>query len=81
MNMFEKNGNTFLSKLMIFKPRQKRQTYDLAFLIDGTPVYLGIVNDKNLTLKPHILNVLRKISKFIGILYNSSILFYTLIYP
>ena len=61
---------------MIFQPQQK---YDLAFSIDGSPieqvkenVFLGVVIDENLTWKPHILNVSRKISKFIGILYKSS---------
>ena len=85
------------SNFMIFQPRQKRQKYDLAFSIDGSPidqvketVFLGVVIDENLTWKPHILNVARKISKSIGILYRSSfclstaslrILYYSLIYP
>ena len=54
---------------MIFQPQQK---YDLAFSIDGSPieqvketVFLGVVIDENLTWKPHILNVSRKISKSI----------------
>ena len=78
------------SNFMIFQPRQKRQKYDLAFSIDGSPieevketVFLGVVIDENL-------NVSRKISKSIGILYRSSfclstaslrILYYSLIYP
>lgn len=50
---------------MIFQPQQK---YDLAFSIDGFPieqvketVFWGVVIDENLTWKPHMLNVLRKI--------------------
>ena len=85
------------SNFMVFQPRQKRQKFDLAFSIDGSPiervketVFLGVVIDENLTWKPHILNVSRKISKSIGILYKSSfclstaalrILYYSLIYP
>ena len=51
---------------------------------------MGVVIDEKLTWKPHILNVSRKISKSIGILYRSSfclstaslrILYYSLIYP
>ena len=51
---------------------------------------MGVVIDENLTWKPHILNVSRKNSKSIGILYRSSfclstaslrILYYSLIYP
>ena len=64
---------------MVFKPRQKRQNFELAFSIDGIPlaqakesVFLGVVIDENLMWKPHILNVSRKISKSLGILYKSS---------
>ena len=59
------------SNFMIFQPRQK---YHLAFSIDGSQieqvketVFLGVVIAENLTWKPHILNVLRKISKSIGV--------------
>ena len=53
-------------------------------------VLLGVVLDENLSWKPHILNVTRKISKSIGIIYKSSfclqtsslrILYYSLVYP
>ena len=53
-------------------------------------VFLGVVLDENLSWKPHILNVTRKISKSIGIIYKSSfslqtsslrILYYSLFYP
>ena len=82
---------------MIFQPRQKRQKYHLAFSIDGSPIeqvketaFLGVVFEQNLTWRPHILNVSRKILKAIGILYKSSfclstaslhILYYSLVYP
>ena len=52
---------------MIFQPRKKRQKYDLASSIDGSPieqvketVFLGVVFDENLTWKSHILNISRK---------------------
>ena len=71
--------NSEKSNFMIFQPRKKRQKYDLASSIDGSPieqvketVFLGVVFDENLTWKPHILNISRKISKSIGILYKSS---------
>ena len=35
-------------------------------------VFLGVVLDENLSWKPHILNVSRKIWKSIGIIYESS---------
>ena len=89
--------NSKKSNFMIFQPRQKRQKYDLAISIDSSPieqvketVFLSVGIDENLTWKPHILNVSRKISKSIGILYKSSfclstaslsILYYSLIYP
>ena len=52
--------------------------------------FLGVVLDGNLTWKPHIANVSRKISKSIGIIYKSSFclpksslitLYYRLAYP
>ena len=52
--------------------------------------FLGVVLDGNLTWKPHIANVSRKISKSIGIIYKSSFclpksslitLYYRLVYP
>ena len=53
-------------------------------------VFLGVALDENLSWKPHILNVTRKISKSIGIIYKTSfclqtsslrILYYSLVYP
>ena len=53
-------------------------------------MFLGVILDKNLSWKPHILNVSRKISKSIGIIYKASFclpstalvtLYYSLVYP
>ena len=53
-------------------------------------VFWDVVLDENLSWKPHILNVTRKISKSIGIIYKSSfchqtsllcIIYYSLVYP
>ena len=84
-------------KLHNFRPRQKKETLDLPFKINdnliarakGT-VFLGVILDENLSWKPHILNVSRKISKFIGIIYKASFCppssalvttYYSLMYP
>ena len=53
-------------------------------------VFLGVILDENLSWKPHILNVSRKISKSIGIIYKSNFclsavslrtLYFSLVYP
>ena len=53
-------------------------------------MFLGVILDENLSWKPHILNVSRKISKSIGIIYKASFclpstalvtIYYSLIYP
>ena len=82
---------------MVFRPRQRRQTLDLSINIDKNniecvkeTVFLGVVLDEHLSWKPDIINVSRKISKSIGIIYKSSFclpktslrsLYYTLVYP
>ena len=82
---------------MIFKSKQKRQTFDINLKINGCAigciketVFLGVVLDENLSWKPHITNVARKISKSIGIIYKASFclptsslctLYYSLVYP
>ena len=52
--------------------------------------FLGVILDEHLTWKSHIHNVARKVSKAVGIIYNSSfclgnsslrILYFSLIYP
>ena len=67
------------SNFMIFKSKQKRQTFDINLKINDCAigcvketVFLGVVLDENLSWKPHITNVARKISKSIGIIYKAS---------
>ena len=54
------------------------------------PCFWGVIIDECLTWKPHILNLTRKISKSLGIIYKSSFclnknslftLYYSLVYP
>jgi hypothetical protein len=82
---------------MIFKPRQKRQTLDLDLEINNHKinrvkevVFLGVILDENMSWKPHISHVARKVSKSIGIIYKLSFcfsksalrtLYFSLIYP
>ena len=84
------------SKLMIFKPSQKRQTLDINLEINHCTiervketVFLGVILDETFSWKPHIANVARKMSKSIGIIYKASFclptsslitLYYSLVY-
>ena len=83
--------------ITVFRPRQNRQTLDLAFNISNYSIdrvkeatFLGIILDEHLTWKSHIHNIARKVSKALGIIYKSSfcldnyslrILYFSLIYP
>ena len=86
------------STFMVFKPRQKRQVFDINLKISqcaikrvNETIFLGVILNENLTWKPHIaINVARKISKSIGIIYKASFcfptsslctLYYSLVYP
>ena len=85
------------SNFMIFKPRQMRKTYDISITLSNhsidrlnETVFLGVIIDENLSWKPHIANVARKVSKSLGIILKLSFylpksslitLYYTLIYP
>ena len=85
------------SKFMLFKPRQKKQNLDISITLTSHAiervkdiVFLGVILDENLTWKPHIAHVSRKISKSIGVIYKSSFclspsslrtLYFSLIYP
>ena len=67
------------SNYLIFKPRQKRQTFDLDLEINNHKidhvkevVFLGVVLDEHLSWTPHISHVAGKISKSIGIINKSS---------
>ena len=82
---------------MIFKPRQMRKTFDISITLSNhsidrvnETVFLVVIIDANLSWKPHIANVARKVSKSLGIIFKSSFylpksslitLYYTLIYP
>jgi hypothetical protein len=82
---------------MIFRPRQKRQTFDLSLKINGHKIdqvketmFLGVILHEHLSWKSHISHIASRISKSIGIIYKSSfflsrsalrILYYALIYP
>ena len=64
---------------MIFKPRQMRKTYDISITLSNhsidrlnETVFLGVIIDENLSWKPHIANVARKVSKSLGIILKSS---------
>ena len=85
------------SNFMVFRPRQRRQTLDLSIQIDNNKidcvketVFLDVILDEHLTRKPHIRSVSRKISKSIGIIYESIFflpktslhcLYYSPVYP
>ena len=71
--------NVKKSNYIIFKTSQNRQKLDLPFSINDTKIdrvtetlFLGVINDKCLTWKPHIQNLTRKISKSLGIIYKLS---------
>ena len=73
--------NVKKSNFIIFRPRQNRQTLDLAFNISNYSIdrvkeatFLGVILGEHLTWKSHIHNVARKVSKAIGIIYKSSLL-------
>ena len=89
--------NVKKSNSIIFRPRQNRQTLDLAFNISNYSIdrvkaatFFGVIFDEHLTWKSHIHNVARKVSKAIGIIYKSSfclnnsslrMLYFSLNYP
>ena len=63
--------NVKKSNFIIFRPRQNRQTLDLAFNISNSidrvkeATFLGVILDEHLTWKSHIHNVAQKVSKAI----------------
>ena len=67
------------SNYVIFKPRQRREEFDLNIEINGHKMtrvkevtFLGVILDENLSWKPHISHIACKISKSIGIIGRSS---------
>ena len=85
------------SNYIIFRPRQKRQTFDIKVTLSNRDiiqvketVFLGVILDEHLTWIPHITNVARKVSKTVGVMYKASFclskrslitLYYSLLYP
>ena len=71
--------NVKKSNFIIFRPRQNRQTLDLAFNISNYSIdrvkeatFLGVILDEHLTWKSHIHNFTRKESKAISCLTGQS---------
>ena len=63
---------------MVFKPWQKRQSFEFQVSINEQPIlrvsetmFLGVFLDDNLTWKPHISLLASKLSKSIGIIHKS----------
>jgi len=85
------------SNFVIFKSKQKMVKTDISISLDGNPLqqvqavkFLGILLDENLSWKPHIDHVCKKISKSAGIIFRARLylstktkllLYYSLIYP
>ena len=82
---------------MVFKPRQKRENLNIKLKINQRTidrvkksVFLGVILDEKFSWKPHMANIARKVSKFIGIIHKASLclptstlctLHYSLVYP
>ena len=69
---------------MVFKPWQKRQSFEFQVSINEQPIlrvsetmFLGVFLDDNLTWKPHISLSASKLSKSIGIIHKSKFLLLT----
>ena len=85
------------SNLLVFRPRQSRQTLDISIQIDNDSservketAFLSVILDEHLSWKPRILSVSIKISKSMGIIYKWSFclpktslrsLYCSLVYP
>ena len=85
------------TKFMVFKPSQKRVSYDIQLLINDykldqvkETVFLGVILDENLNWKSEISHVANKVSKSIGIIRKSNFylstkslrtLYFSLVYP
>ena len=82
---------------VIFKPKQRREEFDLNIEINGHKMicttevtFLGVILDGNLSWKSHISHIAGKISKYVDIIGGSSpclttlalkTLYYSLVYP
>ena len=65
---------------MVFKPRQKRENLNIKLEFKQCTV-LGVIVDENLSWKPHIGNILSKVSKSIDIIYKASLCLLHLFLP
>ena len=70
--------NLSKTNFMVFKPWQKKQSFEFQVSINEQPVlrvsetmFLGVFLDDNLTWKPHISLLASKLSKSIGIIHKS----------
>ena len=70
--------NLSKTNFMVFKPWQKRQSFEFQVSISEQPIlrvsetmFLGVFVDENLTWKPHISLLASKLSKSIGIIHKS----------
>jgi len=66
--------NVSKTKAMLFHPTQRR-VHQINIIVDGSPVefveqfsYLGIILDSNMTWKPHLQHIAKKVGKTNGIL-------------
>ena len=71
--------NLSKTNFMVFKPWQKRQSFEFQVSINEQPIlrvsetmFLGVFLDDNLTWKPHIYLLASKLSKSIGIIHKST---------
>ena len=86
------------SNYFIFRPRQKRETFDIKVTLSNISdtiqvketVFIGEILNEDLTWIPHLTNVVRKVSKTVGVMYKASFclskrslitLYYSLLYP
>ena len=85
------------TKFIVFKPNQKRRSYNFQILINKQQidqvketVFLGVIIDENVTWKSEISHVANKVSKSIGMIQKSSfylssyslrVLYFSLVYP
>ena len=77
--------NLSKTNFMVFKPRQKKQSFEFQVFINDQPIsqvsetmFLGVFLDDNLCWKPHISLLASKLSKSIGIIHKSRFFLSTL---
>jgi len=68
------------SNYFIFRPRQKRETFDIKVTLSNISdiiqvketVFIGEILNEDLTWIPHLTNVARKVLKTVGVMYKAS---------